>query len=69
MEKKTGIVKVEIGSINEQGDFVPENEIKNITGIYLVPKDEWGFPCEHNNYRAGHSPFVACICNDCGSEI
>lgn len=26
-------------------------------------------PCEHGSYRAGHSPFVACICNDCGEEL
>jgi hypothetical protein len=26
-------------------------------------------PCEHGNYRAGHSPFVPCICNDCGEEL
>jgi len=26
-------------------------------------------PCEHTNYKAGHSPTVACICNDCGKEI
>ena len=25
--------------------------------------------CEHLNTRAGHSPFVACICNDCNEEI
>ncbi len=25
--------------------------------------------CEHRNYRAGHSPFVPCICNDCGEEL
>ena len=25
--------------------------------------------CKHENYRAGHSPYVACICNDCGEEI
>lgn len=26
-------------------------------------------PCEHRSYRAGHSPFVPCICNDCGEEL
>ena len=25
--------------------------------------------CDHSNYRQGHSPFVACVCNDCGQEI
>ncbi len=25
--------------------------------------------CDHENYRAGHSPFVPCICNDCGEEL
>ena len=25
--------------------------------------------CDHRNYRAGHSPFVPCICNDCGEEL
>lgn len=26
-------------------------------------------PCEHRSYRVGHSPFVPCICNDCGEEL
>lgn len=26
-------------------------------------------PCEHRSYRSGHSPFVPCICNDCGEEL
>lgn len=26
-------------------------------------------PCEHRNYSQGHSPFVACVCNDCGQEL
>lgn len=25
--------------------------------------------CKHISYRAGHSPFVPCICNDCGEEL
>ncbi len=25
--------------------------------------------CDHSNYSQGHSPFVACVCNDCGQEI
>mgnify|MGYP003640309572 CR=1 FL=1 len=25
--------------------------------------------CEHENTVSGHSPFVACVCNDCGEEI
>ena len=25
--------------------------------------------CDHRSYRAGHSPFVPCICNDCGEEL
>ena len=25
--------------------------------------------CEHISYRAGHSPFVPSICNDCGEEL
>jgi hypothetical protein len=31
---------------------------------FLEPED-----CDHSNYRTGHSPFVACICNDCGEEL
>lgn len=26
-------------------------------------------PCEHRSNRSGHSPFVPCICNDCGEEL
>ena len=25
--------------------------------------------CEHENYSSGHSPFVACVCDDCGQEL
>jgi len=25
--------------------------------------------CQHRSYKSGHSPFVPCICNDCGEEL
>lgn len=31
----------------------------------IKPKEK----CKHLNTRTGHSPFVACICNDCNEEI
>ena len=38
----------------------------NIEEDYEYEEDD---TCSHSNYRAGHSPFVPCICNDCGEEI
>lgn len=41
-------------------------ELIGETGKPLIPIKR---KCEHNSIRPGHSPFVACICNDCGEEI
>jgi|LakMenEpi03Aug12_release.lakeMendotaPanAssembly.Ray.scaffolds.fasta_scaffold4728676_1 hypothetical protein len=45
-------------------DDIAEEVVK----LFLIPPVIKSV-CDHRNYRAGHSPFVACICNDCGEEL
>lgn len=45
-------------------DDIAEEVVK----LFLIPPVIKSV-CDHQNYRAGHSPFVPCICNDCGEEL
>lgn len=42
---------------------------KQLCVLFGVIQRSEQLPCEHRSYRAGHSPFVPCICNDCGEEL
>lgn len=45
-----------------------EAKIKALSQHDVIQRSEQ-LPCEHRSYRQGHSPFVPCICNDCGEEL
>ena len=46
-----------------------EKQADRILLLFSVSGRSEQLPCEHISYRAGHSPFVPCICNDCGEEL
>jgi NCAIR mutase (PurE)-related protein len=53
----------------EQGKISADNAEEQVLRLFSVSGRSEQLPCEHRSYRAGHSPFVPCICNDCGEEL
>lgn len=62
--------KLQLEYLNEKfGETGTTNALLTKIDAVLRQPDVIKSVCEHRNYRAGHSPFVPCICNDCGEEL
>ena len=65
MEKQIENILIKV----DEGTIPVQQALSELLRLFSVSGRSEQLPCEHRSYRAGHSPFVPCICNDCGEEL